>query len=457
MNNSIAQNDFDTKQLSDSIQTFFSRFRIASLLKKANAKKEKGIAPVRILQYLFMLIFRNKSMYMDQSLHHEEMDFGKDTIYRFMKNIHINWNRFTALLAAKISTEVMIPATSEDRVNAFVIDDSVFSRNRSKKVELLTKIYDHADHKYLFGFRMLTLGWTDGNSFLPVAGTLLSSENEKTRVNEAASLDRRTNAYKRRKLAVSKGTDVMLELLLEAKMAMIPADYVLFDSWFSSPKSLHAVKSLGYDVIAMIKKSDRMKFGYLGQQCSLKEIYNRNRKRRGRSKYLLSVDIDVEKDGKTIPARVVYVRNRTNRKEYLCIISTNMNIDENEIIRIYSKRWQIEVFFKVCKSYLKLVRECNSLSYDAMSAHVAIVFARYMMLSVSNRESADPRTLGEIFLYFMDELADVTFLQAFHLLMEVFREKMATCFDLSENQISDMVDEFISVLTPSMQRLLKAA
>ena len=456
MNNSISQNTYDTKQISDSIQVFFSRFKISSILKSSNVKKEKGVSPVRILQYLFMLIFRNKSMYMDQTLRCEETGFGKDTVYRFMKNIHINWNRFTALLAAKISIEVMVPATSDDRVNAFVVDDSVFSRNRSKKVELLTKIYDHAAHKYLYGFRMLTLGWTDGNSFLPIAGTLLSSENEKTRVNEAASLDRRTNAYKRRKLAVTKGTDAMLELLKEAKKAMIPAKYVLFDSWFSSPKTLHAVKALGYDVIAMIKKSDRMKFGYQGTQQSLKEIYNTNRKRRGRSKYLLSVEVNVEKDGKTIPARVVYVRNRTNRKEYLCIISTNMNIDENEIIRTYSKRWQIEVFFKVCKSYLKLVKECASLSYDAMSAHVAIVFARYMMLSVNNRETKDPRTLGEIFQYFMDELTDVTFLQAFNLLMEMFQEKLRTNSDLNEKQINDMMDEFVSVLTPSMQRLLKA-
>ncbi|MCT3498964.1 IS4 family transposase, partial [Lactobacillus delbrueckii subsp. bulgaricus] len=27
-----------------------------------------------------------------------------------------------------------------------------------------------------------------------------------------------------------------------------------------------------------------------------------------------------------------------------------MTIDENEIIRIYGKRWDIEVFFKTCKS-----------------------------------------------------------------------------------------------------------
>ena len=52
------------------------------------------------------------------------------------------------------------------------------------------------------------------------------------------------------------------------------------------------------------------------------------------------------------PVKVVYVRNRNKRKEYLCLISTDTNLDENETIRIYGKRWDIEVFFKVCKSYL---------------------------------------------------------------------------------------------------------
>jgi len=39
--------------------------------------------------------------------------------------------------------------------------------------------------------------------------------------------------------------------------ALLPADYVLFDSWFTSPKTLIAVKALGYDVIAMIKRTER--------------------------------------------------------------------------------------------------------------------------------------------------------------------------------------------------------
>lgn len=84
-----------------------------------------------------------------------------------------------------------------------------------------------------------------------------------------------------------------------------------------------------------------------------------------------------------------------------------MENDENEIIRIYGKRWNIEVFFKIYKSYLCLEKECRSLSYDAMIAHVAIVFTWYMMLFVENCEAQDETPLGELFLYFLDELVNI--------------------------------------------------
>ncbi|WP_331281946.1 transposase, partial [Lactobacillus delbrueckii] len=63
-----------------------------------------------------------------------------------------------------------------------------------------------------------------------------------------------------------------------------------------------------------------------------------------------------------IDARIVCVRNRYNRKDWIALICTDMTIDENEIIRIYGKRWDIEVFFKTCKSFLKLGTEYHGLS-----------------------------------------------------------------------------------------------
>ena len=457
MNKSITQVNQNDKQISKSIKRFFTRFHISSALKASNAYKKKGFPVVEVFQYLFLLIFSNRSMYMSLITGKNSPGFAKDTVYRFMKMIQINWLHFTTLLASRIIKDAIVPLDSRDRANVLIIDDSMFERNRSKKVELLAKAYDHANHRYRFGFRMLTLGWSDGNTFLPVNSVLLSSENKKNRVNEASEVDKRTVGYKRRMLSMQKGTQAMLELLKATKKANIPAKYVLFDSWFSSPSTLHAVKSIGYDVIGMVKKSPKMFFRYNGEDMSLITIYNQNKKRRGRSKYLLSVVVDVVKDGEIIPAKVVYVRNRNKKKEYLCLISTNTTLDENEIIRIYGKCWDIEVFFKVCKSYLNLSKECNSLSYDAMTAHTAVVFTRYMMLSLESRESNDSRSLGELFLYFSDEMSDITWIQAFQMLLQMFRTMLSDNTELSENKIDELVDTFMNTVPALLRTQLQAA
>ena len=457
MNKSITQANQNDKQISKSIEKFFKRFHISSALKASNAYKKKGIPVIEVFQYLFLLIFSNRSMYMSLITGRNTPGFAKDTVYRFMKMLQINWIRFTTLLASRIIRDAIVPLDSEDRANVLIIDDSMFERNRSKKVELLAKAYDHANHRYRFGFRMLTLGWSDGSSFLPVNSILLSSENKKNRVNEAVKVDKRTAGYKRRLLSIQKGTQAMLELLKTAKKAAVPAKYVLFDSWFSSPSTLHAVKTIGYDVIGMVKKTPKMFFRYKGEDISLITIYNRNKKRRGRSRYLLSVLVDVVKDGKVIPAKVVYVRNRNKRKEYLCLISTDTTLDENEIIRIYGKRWDIEVFFKVCKSYLNLSRECNSLSYDAMTAHTAVVFTRYMMLSLESREGNDNRSLGELFLYFSDEMSDITWIQAFRMLLQMFRTILNNNTELSDDKIDELVDTFMNTLPALLKAQLQAA
>ena len=420
MNKSITQATQNDKQISKSIKRFFTRFHISSALKAANAYKRKGTPVTEIFQYMFLLIFSNRSMYMSLLTEKNTPDFAKDTVYRFMKMVQINWMRFTTILASRIINNAILPLDSEDRANVLIIDDSMFERNRSKKVELLAKVYDHAKHKYRFGFRMLTLGWSDGSTFLPVNSILLSTENKKNRINEAAEIDKRTVGYRRRKLSMEKGTHAMLTLLETAKKAAIPEKYVLFDSWFSSPSTLHAVKRMDFDVIGMVKKSPKMFFRYDGEDMSLISIYNK-------------------------------------RKEYLCLISTNVNLDENEIIRIYGKRWDIEVFFKVCKSYLNLSRECNSLSYDAMTVHTAVVFTRYMMLSLESRESNDNRSLGELFLYFSDEMSDITWIQAFQMLLQMFRTMLSDNTELSDEKIDELANAFMDALPALLKPKLQAA
>ena len=72
-------------------------------------------------------------MYMNMLTGRNTPSFAKDTVYRFMKMIQINWIRFTTLLSARIIKEAIVPLNSENRVNVLIIDDSLFERNRSKK------------------------------------------------------------------------------------------------------------------------------------------------------------------------------------------------------------------------------------------------------------------------------------------------------------------------------------
>ena len=452
MPTSILPQNQDEQELYNAISSFFCKFKIGNLPRKCNAQKEKGIPVIQIFKYKLCNVFAGRSMYMQQKTGHFHEAFSKNTFYRFLNSTRTNWLRFTTLLS-KAAADTIEPLTDKDRVNAFVIDDSLFERTSCKHTELGSRVFDHVGMRYALGFRLLTLGWTDGNTFLPVNSCLLASAKEKNLIGPCPQYDGRSLAARRRKLAQTKGTEAMIELLKAALKAGHKADYVLFDTWFSAPAQLIAVKNLGLDAIAMVKKSSKIRYEYDGKQLSIKKIFGICKKRRGRSKYLLSVNVMIGKDQK-IPAKIVCVRNNRNKKDWIAFICTNLDLSEEEIIRIYGKRWQIEVFFKTCKSYLNLIGECHSLSYDALTAHVAIVFARYMMMALEQRKDEDERTLGELFFFFCDELSDITFCEAFQIILNVMFQSIYAVFQVTEAQIEAFEDDFVNRLPHFLQEAL---
>ena len=88
--NSIAFDVENEKRFSSRIQNFFRRYQISSILKKCNAYKEQGFSVVTLIQYLFCLVFRNRSMFLDMQSE-KAPDFRKDTVYRLKNAAHIHW------------------------------------------------------------------------------------------------------------------------------------------------------------------------------------------------------------------------------------------------------------------------------------------------------------------------------------------------------------------------------
>ena len=355
----------------------------------------------------------------------------------------------------------MRPATSDDREEYFIIDDTPFQKS-GKKTELVSKFFNHVSMKYELGYRILTLLWTDGYSNVPVDFSPLSSGNEKLIVTKAKEYDGRTLAGRIRKQACMKAPELILMMLSKAVAAGHTAKYVLFDSWFATPKGIMDIKnSLDMDVIAMVKKSGKVYYEYDGAQLDVREIFSRCKKRRGRSKYLLSIEVNLlqKRYGKIqerMPAKLVYVRNKANKKDWIAIICTDTTLSEEEIIKRYGYRWNIEVYFKTCKQYLKYTKECQSTSFDSLTAHLAIANVRYMLLSVFQRANTDHRSPGELFYLYVQEVAEITFDHSMKLIMITLFSTIKEFFVLNDAQMAEFVCQFINNLPDYLRAPMEA-
>ena len=454
MNSIITDNSNAEHVISSKIDTFFANFSIGYLLKKSNFYKEGGFQCVVVLKEIFGLIFSGKNLYRSLKMNPDDISFKKNTAYRFLNSSSFNWGRLLLLLVTRIIDGIN-RLTSEDRASVLIVDDSLYDRSRSKKVELLSKVFDHTTHKFVKGFKMLTLGWSDGTTFLPVAFSLLSSRQEKRILCPADSkVDKRSAGYKKRTEATKNSIETLLKLLDSVKG--LPAKYLLFDSWFAFPRTIANVVKRKLDVICMLKISSKIHYFYQGQWMNLKEIYKRMTPT-AKGNIIGSVTASI-RESKTnqelIDVKIVFVKDRRS-KNWLAVLSTDTTISNEEIIRIYGKRWDIEVFFKVCKSYLALAKEFQGRSYDMMLAHTTIVFMRYAMLSLESRNSNDLRTIGDLFFYMCDEIEDIKFSVSLMLVIELLRSILNENLIISEEVAHQIMDAFIQALPEVWTQKLK--
>jgi len=392
---------------------------IGKLLRSSNITKSCGISAFEVFQFLLLLVFQGKNLYRFLNSKRKELAVSKNTYYRFLNNSTYNWRRFLLSLSAQVICKFST-LTRPERVKAFVLDDSVLARNRSKNVELLAKIYDHVEHRFKRGFTLLTLGWTDGYSFIPVSFNALSSAKKENRVQEISNqLDRRTNGFKTRKESMLKKTEAAVLMIKRALDAGIQADYVLMDTWFTTEPMIKEIRSLGLDVIGMVKQL-KQRYHFQGKLYTLPELSTIVKY--DNKKSIFGSLLVRTKCG--IPVKVVFVRNRNKRSECLYVLSTNCSISDDEIVRIYGNRWSIECFFKASKSCMKLGTEFQSRSYDATVCHTTIVFTRYIILEWIRRNQNDQKTYGELFYMFCDDIQDIDFDNALKSLMALFVEQL---------------------------------
>ena len=103
---------------------------------------------------------------------------------------------------------------------------------------------------------------------------------------------------------------------------------------------------------------------------------------------------------------------------------------------------------------LNLIGECRSLSYDALTAHVAIVFTRYMLLATEQRKNEAQKTLGKLVFFLVDEMADITFSRSLGILMDALIASLHEILKFSDEQLVAFIADFEARLLKYLRNAL---
>lgn len=404
-------------QLPNEIKPAFQELNVLKHLRDVGFKKKFGFTCAYLFRLVFLLLFHQKNWFRLLESNKAEAFPAKDAVYRFLNHSGYAWRRFLLSLSGDTIAR-MEALTSADRVSAFIFDDSMFERNRSKTVEMLARFKDHATGAFYKGFRMLTMGWSDGHSFVPVDFALLSSS--KSAINGmSAGIDKRSHGYKRRQEALCSAPQVIASMLDRAIKAGLSASYVLMDSWFTHAPLIAEVLRRQLQVIGMVK-NDNKRYLVNGKRLSLKELYTVAPRVEQQNRNILRLIRTELAPG--IPVTIVFIRHRSKKNEWLALLSTDLSLTAQEIIRIYRMRWDIEVFFKCAKSLLRLQKEFQGRSYDLLVSHTTVVFSRYILLAWQHRQSTDSRSFGGLFYWLCDEVGTLDWAIALQQLLELIQE-----------------------------------
>ncbi len=232
---------------------------------------------------------------------------------------------------------------NKEQINCLVVDDTMIERSRGKKVELLSRQVNHVIGKTTVKvFTDLALGWTDGITHIPVLSYLIASSRENNLIRKADenNIDNRTTCAKRRKTACKKKTEILISMCRRTVRA-ISASYILMDSWFFSDYLVRKLKELGLQSICLVKSNPQFKLEkdsskFFSQIKLLKHI---NGGRLNKSNLITSI---IAYTNKNLRVRLVFVKAR-NSKDWICIVSTDLNLSPEIVIELYGRRWTIEV------------------------------------------------------------------------------------------------------------------
>ena len=386
----------------------FGVFSSKSITKDVFGFKAKGYSYTGLLQMLILLPFLGaNNIHTLFNTHYQIFYKGKkDSLYDTLRNPDINWRRLLFNFAKRFIKKVNESSVS-DGLTFFIADDSDLEK-RTPFFESLSRVFNHVTRRHVFAYKLLTLGYSDGKSFIPLDFSLHNEKGKKK--NYGLTRKQRKEQYKKdrnpascgakrnKEVRSEKGKN-LIKMIKRAVKQGIVANYLLTDSWFLCENMIREIRKIKNGAIHIISmcRMDKRKYSCQEGEFNAKELLKRkkqNRKniKRSRKHKVYYVELTVEYKGFRLK---LFFTRLTRRSNWRLLVTTNTSLTFGEAYELYTNRWAIEVFFKECKQYLGLGKH-QSRDFDAQIASTTICFIQYTILALYKR-CEDYETIGGIF------------------------------------------------------------
>jgi len=248
----------------------------------------------------------------------------------------------------------------------FIIDDTS-NKKRGKHIIAAFKFFDHAGKQYIWGQQLVCAIIEYRGIVIPYAIEVYIPQEK---VKETGSI-------------FKKKTEIALEILKEFEADERQEVFVIGDTYYASSSIIRICRQKRYSFVSSLK-SNRI-FYLNNRQYNVstysKRVFNRKKRKYsvkiGTKRYQVHSQKVVLKTGGAVKLVCTRVFSHCTVK---ALFTTNTALPIESIVTAYSKRWSIEVFFKMSKQYLGL-RSYQNVNLPAIESSVRLSLISYNLLT----------------------------------------------------------------------------
>ena len=239
--------------------------------------------------------------------------------------------------------------TATNKSGLLIIDDSILEKTPGK-IEGIGNFYKISEKRFVWGHNKVSLHYSDAVKDYPLDFFFYFKEKD----------------FRANKIPADFTFQTKIDLavkLLEENAPKTGAQTLVFDSWYFSKKIAEIASQLGLSWVTRAKQNRFVKYNreWLPLKALIPRLQEKTWKKipfkarldekDKRYQYMLELVVKMRRVGRI---KLVVVKNRLEDNAGIFLVSDNLDFSAKKIIQIYSKRWDVEVFYRSAKAHLGL-------------------------------------------------------------------------------------------------------